>query len=101
MSNRREFIVQLAVGGCALGATQAFASAPMLAETDPMAVSFGYKADAGKVDKAKFPKFAAGQNCANCALYQAKAGAASGACGIFPGKNVAAKGWCNAWAKKA
>ena len=61
----------------------------------------GYKADATKVDKAKYPKYAAGQNCTNCALYQGKAGSASGGCGLFPGKQVSAKGWCSAWAKKA
>ena len=60
-----------------------------------------YKADATKVDKAKNPKFTAGSNCANCALFQAKAGAAAGGCPLFAGKQVAAKGWCSAYAKKA
>ena len=73
----------------------------MVAENDPQAAGVGYKADASKVDKAKYPKYAAGQNCASCALYQGKAGAASGGCGLFPGKQVAAKGWCSAYAKKA
>jgi hypothetical protein len=100
-SNRRVFMMQVATAaGAALVAQHATAQ-PMVAETDPQAKSLGYVADAAKVDKAKFPRFAATQNCANCALYQAKAGAASGGCGIFPGKQVAAKGWCSAWAKKA
>jgi hypothetical protein len=39
--------------------------------------------------------------CANCALFQGKAGDAWGGCPIFAGRQVAAKGWCSAWAKKA
>jgi hypothetical protein len=101
VSSRRVFMIQaVSATGVVLLAGEASAQA-MVAENDPQAVSLGYKADASKVDKAKFPKFAATQNCANCALYQAKPGAAAGACGIFPGKQVAAKGWCSAWAKKA
>lgn len=100
-STRRVFMMQMATAaGATLVAQQASAQA-MVAENDPQAAGVGYKADASKVDKAKFPKYAAGQSCANCALYQGKAGAASGGCGLFPGKQVAAKGWCSAWAKKA
>ncbi len=100
-ANRRTFILQsIAVTGLAAGVSVAQA-APLVAENDPTAAGLGYKADATKVDKAKFPKYAAGQTCANCALYQAKAGAASGGCPLFAGKEVAAKGWCSAWAKKA
>ncbi|MCZ8253834.1 MAG: high-potential iron-sulfur protein [Hylemonella sp.] len=99
--NRRVFMLQaVTVTGAVLVAREASAQ-PMVSESDAQAASLGYKADAAKVDKAKNPKFAANQNCANCALYQGKPGAASGPCGIFPGKQVAAKGWCTAWAKKA
>ncbi|MEI6662409.1 MAG: high-potential iron-sulfur protein, partial [Comamonadaceae bacterium] len=45
----------------------------MVAETDPQAATLGYKADASKVDKTKQPKFAAGQACSSCALYQGPA----------------------------
>jgi hypothetical protein len=72
----------------------------MVAENDPQASALGYKADASKVDKAKFPKFAAGQVCSNCALFQGAAGAAAGGCPLYAGKQVAAKGWCSAYAKK-
>ena len=101
MSNRREFIVQLSLGGSALMAGNAFAANPMLAEADAAAVGLGYKADTNKVDKAKFPKHEAAQNCTNCMLYQGKAGDASGGCPLFAGKDVAAKGWCGGWVKKA
>ena len=100
-SNRRVFMMQVATAaGAALVASEAMAQ-PMVAENDPQAAGLGYKADASKVDKAKFPKYAAGQACSSCALYQGKAGSASGACGLFAGKQVAAKGWCSAYAKKA
>lgn len=99
-TSRRQFIIHtLAASGLAAGACAAQAQA-MVAETDPQAVALGYKADATKVDKAKQPKYAAGQNCANCALFQAAAGAKAGGCPLFAGKQVAAAGWCNAWAKK-
>jgi hypothetical protein len=70
-------------------------------EKDPQAAALGYVADATKADTKKFPKYAAGQNCGNCALYQGKAGDAGGNCPLFAGKQVAAKGWCSAYAKKA
>ena len=99
--NRRVFMMQVATAAGAVLLAQEAAAQPMVAENDAQAAGVGYKADASKVDKAKYPKFAASQNCGNCALYQGKAGAASGGCGLFPGKQVAAKGWCSAWAKKA
>lgn len=72
----------------------------MVAETDLQASALGYKADASKVDKAKYSKYAAGQACVNCALYQVATGSAAGGCPLFAGKQVAAKGWCSAYAKK-
>lgn len=99
-SNRRVFLLQVATASGALALAGTAQAQAMVAESDAQAAALGYKADATKVDKAKFPKYAASQNCANCALYQGKAGAASGGCGLFPGKQVAAKGWCSAWAKK-
>jgi hypothetical protein len=100
LNNRRVFMLQTAVG-CAVAVTALQASAQtMLAESDAQAAALGYKADASKVDKTKYPKFAAGQACASCALFQGAAGAAAGGCPLFAGKQVAAKGWCTAWAKK-
>ncbi|WP_293661938.1 high-potential iron-sulfur protein [Rhodoferax sp. OV413] len=101
MTQRREFIMQVALGSTALLATQAQAQAAMLAETDPQAVALGYKADTTKVDAKKFPKHAATQLCNNCALYQGKVSDAAAGCPLFGAKQVAGKGWCSAWAKKA
>lgn len=100
-TSRRVFMMQMATAASAVLVAQQASAQAMVAENDPQAAGVGYKADASKVDKAKYPKYAAGQNCSNCALYQGKAGAASGGCGLFPGKQVAAKGWCSAYAKKA
>jgi High potential iron-sulfur protein len=73
----------------------------MVDEKHAVAVSLGYVADAGRVDKAKYPNYAAGQACSTCALFQAAAGAEAGGCPLYAGKQVSAKGWCSAFAKKA
>ena len=103
MTNRREFIVNCSFGAgaaaLALSSTHASAQA-MVAETDANAVNLGYKANAAQVDKAKFPKYAAGQVCTNCALYQGKATDKAGGCPLFGAKQVAGPGWCSAWVKK-
>jgi hypothetical protein len=105
MTNRREFIVNCSFGASAaalaLSANTALAQGAMVAETDANAVGLGYKANATKTDKAKYPKYAAGQVCSNCALYQGKTADKAGGCPLFSGKQVAGAGWCSAWAKKA
>ena len=98
-NTRRSFLITLAASGAALSSTaQAQAK---IDEKDPQAAALGYVADATKTDTKKFPKYAAGQNCANCTLYQGKAADAWGGCPLFGTKQVAGKGWCSAWAKKA
>lgn len=96
---RRTFMMTVAASGAVL-ATAARAQAK-LEEKDPQAVALGYVQDATKADVKKYPKYAAGQNCSTCALYQGKAGDATGNCPLFAGKPVTAKGWCSAYAKKA
>ncbi|KDB06269.1 High potential iron-sulfur protein [Burkholderia sp. lig30] len=101
-TSRRSFLISSVGVVSALALSRdALADAPMLSESDPAAQALGYRADATKVDKAKYPKYAAGQACAMCMLYQGKPGAASGPCAAFPGKQVSSKGWCNAFTKKA
>jgi High potential iron-sulfur protein len=106
MTTRRTFIIHAAVGSATaavgiLAANQALAQAPAVAETETQAASLGYKVNATKVDKAKFPKYAAGQNCKSCQLYQGKPDDKMGGCPLFAGKQVAATAWCSAWVKKA
>jgi hypothetical protein len=100
-SNRRTFLMQVAVAGTALAASQAQAQGAKVDEKDPAAVGLGYAADTAKVDAKKYPKHANDQKCSNCALYQGKAGDAAGGCPLFAGKQVVAGAWCSAWAKKA
>ena len=99
--NLRRIFLQQAAGCCmALGMIAQARAQPMVADTEAQATALGYKTDAGKVDKSMQPKYAAGQFCNNCALYQGAAGSASGGCPLFGSKHVAGKGWCNAWTKK-
>ena len=96
---RRVFLMTLAASGAAL--TTAAQAQALLDENDAQAVALGYVADAKRVDVKKYTKFAAGQNCSNCALYQGKPTDNAGGCPLFAGKQVAGAGWCSAWAKKA
>ncbi|RQS66894.1 High potential iron-sulfur protein [Burkholderia sp. Bp8963] len=100
--NRRTFIIQTA-GLCATLAagTRAFAAAPLVDENDATAKTLGYRAKASTVDTSKFPKYQAGQTCADCRFYKGAAGESSGTCPMFAGKSVAAEGWCNVYAKRA
>lgn len=101
-SSRRTFLItSIGLASTFALSRQAFADAPKVAETDPTAQALGYKADASKVDKAKFAKYAAGQDCGNCSFYQGKATDAYGGCPMFAGKQVASKGWCSAYNKKS
>lgn len=98
-SNRRVFMMQVAVGTSALAAGGMALAQAKVDENDAQAKGVGYVSDASKADKAK--RKDANAHCGNCALFQGKASDAYGGCGIFPGKQVANKGWCTAWAKKA
>ena len=104
--SRREFVIQsataVAAGATVIAAPIAFAQKPpMVDPKDATAAALGYLVDATKVDKTKFPKYDATQNCANCAIFQGKASDPAGGCPLFAGKQVSAKAWCSAWAKKA
>ena len=108
-SSRRVFVIHsataVAAGAALAVAPLAFAqkpaALPMVDAKDATAIALGYAADTTKVDKTKFPKHEAAQNCGNCAIFQGKASDAAGGCPLFAGKQVATKGWCSAWAKKA
>ncbi len=79
----------------------AAANLPMVDPKDGASVALGFVAVASQADTAKYPKYAAGQACGNCALFGGKAGDAAGPCPLFVGKQVGAKSWCSAYAKKA
>ena len=98
---RRFMITAISLASTTLLPDRSRADPTSVSETDPTAQALGYKTDATKVDKTKYPKYVAGQMCSNCQLYQGKPGAATGPCPIYGGKLVESKGWCNAYVKKA
>lgn len=101
-SSRRTFLItSIGLASSAALSRQAFAAPATVTESDPTAVALGYKSDATKVDKAKYAKYAAGEDCGDCQFFQGKPGDASGPCPMFGGKLVNAKGWCSAYVKKA
>ena len=95
---RRIFLMTVAASSAVL--TAAVQGQPTLDEKNAQALALSYVVDAAQADTRKFPKYAAGQNFASCALYQGKAGDAAGGCPLFAGEQVASKGWCSAWARK-
>jgi hypothetical protein len=103
MNSRRKFLHLIPAAGAALAGADvvlAQGQAPMVDEKDPQAVSLGYVADAKRVDKAKFPKYAPPQRCAVCQFYQGAATLPTAPCTIFGGKRVAGPGWCSAYVAK-
>lgn len=101
-SSRRTFLISSAGLASSLAFTrQALAEAQKVDENSAQAKALGYHLDATKIDKAKEPKYVAGEHCANCQLYQGKAVAEFGPCPIFGGKLVSDDGWCQAYTKKA
>jgi hypothetical protein len=75
------------------------ATGPLVDEKDAQAAALGYVAVAAKADKARFLKYADGQLCSNCSLYQAGT-AGQGGCPLYPGKQVLANAWCSGYIKK-
>ncbi|WP_434113189.1 high-potential iron-sulfur protein [Paraburkholderia caffeinilytica] len=99
-TSRRNFLMlSVGVSSSLLLSRTAFAADPAntLSEADPKAQALGYKEDASKVDKAKFPDYVAGQTCGNCSLFQGKTTDAYGGCTLFGDKQVAARGWCSSY----
>jgi hypothetical protein len=107
MKSRREFLrngsiafVALATLARAAGAGAQAKDLPRLAEDDPQAAALGYRHDARKVDRKKFPGYKPGTDCDDCVQYEGRKGDAWGPCKLFQGKAVNAKGWCAAFAPK-
>ena len=103
MTTRRTFVLATvpAAALAALASRNVAAQAARLDEADRTAVALGYKHDAAKVDKVKFPTYVAGRNCANCQLFAAKGSEEWAPCAAVGNKLVNAKGWCVAWVKKS
>lgn len=100
--SRRTFMITTAAAASGLALSRvAFADEAKVSEADSTSLALGYRADATKVDKAKYAKYATGQVCSNCTFYQGKSNDAFAPCPMFGGKQVAARGWCSAYNKKA
>jgi hypothetical protein len=101
-SSRRGFLASVVGLIPAVGLSRfAYGAADELAESDPSAIALGYRADATKVEKAKFPKYLAGQSCSTCQFYQGSASDQVAACPLFNGRSVRGSGWCNGYAPKS
>ncbi len=116
-SSRRDFLKLSGLGlfGAATLGTLTLSALPasaqtakklvLVSETDPLAKTLGYYADATKVDTKKWPKRAQAdgktQFCSNCILFNGGKVTTEkeGPCTLFPGKAVPAVAWCNSWAK--
>jgi hypothetical protein len=81
-------------------ATDAAGGMAQVDENSAQAQGLGYRHDATTIDGASQPRYKAGQQCSNCALYQG-GDAEWGGCPLFAGKQVKATGWCNAYAPAA
>jgi hypothetical protein len=96
--SRRRFLSNCLPGAALISLLTARAGAsraagdPLLKPDDPAARKLKYIEDASKA------KEAAGNKCANCALYQGSNSSPEGPCQLFPGKEVKAAGWCTSWA---
>lgn len=73
---------------------------PRLDPDDPQARALAYTHDASTVEQAAHPRYAPGQVCRNCALFQGDATAQWAGCSIFIGRAVNAGGWCSAYVAK-
>jgi hypothetical protein len=72
---------------------------PKVDESSAKAKQLAYVHDASTVSPDAQPRYADGQQCANCALYQGGS-AEWGACPLFNGQQVKRTGWCNAYAPR-
>ena len=65
-------------------------------ENSAQAMGLGYRQDATTVDASTQTRYRAGQQCANCVLFQG-GDAEWGGCPLFAGQMVSASGWCSAY----
>jgi hypothetical protein len=98
-SSRRSFVLHVAAASGALACGRAMASPKKFEESEPKAVSLGYKHDSAQVDKARFPKHNASQKCNNCMAWLGKPADAWSECDLTADRLVANGGWCSSYVK--
>ena len=65
---RRVFLMTVAAASSSAVVTTLAHAQALVDEKDPQAAGLGYVADAKRVDTKKYPKYAAGQTCANIVI---------------------------------
>ena len=100
---RRVFMMQVAVGGCAMAiGVKASKAAEKLSQDDPYAKSMGFRYDTKTVDEARWTRHKPDQQCAKCQLWDGKPTDAFAPCSFFGDRLTPNGGWCkNFKAKKA
>ena len=100
--SRRKFMRHSLLGMAALPLGMGILTQRAFAQTltpldpsNPQAKALNYVTVAEEA--AGHPAYAAGEHCANCALFQA----ANNGCSLFPQNSVESNGWCQVWAPKA
>lgn len=80
-------------------ATDASSGMARVDENGAQASGLGYRHDASSIDASTQARYAAGQQCSNCVLYQG-GDAEWGGCPLFAGQQVKATGWCSAYSAR-
>lgn len=94
-TNRRRFMIKAVASLAAASVLPqvAHATTEKLTEADPYAKSMGFRLNSADVDKAKYKRWVAGQQCSKCQLWGGKAGDEYGECSFFE-RYTPAGGWC-------
>lgn len=93
-SNRRVFMMQVAVGAGALAASHSAVAQEKLAPTDPYAKTMGFVLDTKQVDVKRWKKHTVDQQCSKCQLWDGKPADAFAACSFFGDQHTPNGGWC-------
>lgn len=97
---RRIFIAVVVAGGTGMACGAALAAGiKRVDESEPKAVSLGYRHDSGQVDRKRFPKHKPGERCDNCMAWLGKPKDAWAECDLMADRLVAAPGWCSSYVK--
>ena len=99
-TNRRVFMIQVATGSTALACGAALAApSKRVEETEPKAVSLGYKHDTAQVDSKKFSKHKPTEKCSGCMAWLGKPAEPWAECDLMADRMVSNGGWCSSFVK--
>ena len=99
VTNRRVFMMKVVAATGATLASGASQAKTRIDENAAEAAAVGYRLDVTKVDAKRYPKYKAGEKCANRMAWLNKPTDAWGECSLFDNKFVAAPGWCSSYLK--